>query len=70
MYQDERLPIQQDGITAARDMPTDATGRNPEKTFPVRVNLFRMSWTNSIHQYEYDLPDPQTSAADERDGPT
>ena len=66
MYQDKWFPIQQDGITAAREMPKDANGRNPEKTFPVRVNLFRMSWTNSIHQYEYDLPDPQTSAADER----
>ena len=65
MYQDERLPIQQDGITAAQEMLKDTIGRNPEITFPVRANLLRMNWTNSI-QHEYDLPDPQTSADYER----
>ena len=34
----------------------------PRKTFTMRVSLFRMNWTNSIHQYGYDLPDPQASA--------
>ena len=66
MYQDRWFPGQQDGIKTAREMPRDATGKNPEKTFKVRVNLFRMNWTKSIHQYGYDLPDPQTSADSER----
>ena len=43
--------VQQHGITAAEEMPRDATHSNDEKTFPVRVNIFRMNWTTSIHQY-------------------
>ncbi|CAE7249574.1 Piwil1 [Symbiodinium sp. CCMP2456] len=64
MYQHEMFPIQQDGIAAAHELLKD-TGRNPEKTFPVGINLFRMKWTNSI-QYDYELPAPQTSADYER----
>ncbi|CAE7812892.1 PIWIL1 [Symbiodinium sp. CCMP2456] len=53
MSQDKLIPTRGDGITAAKEMPGDVAA----KTFKVRVNLFRMNWTASIHQYGYELPE-------------
>ena len=55
MSQDKLIPTQGDGITAAE-------GDVPAKTFKVRLNLFRMNWTASIHQYGYELPDSWTDS--------
>ena len=53
MSQEKLILTQGDGITAATKTQGDVAG----KTFKVRVNLFRMNWTASIHQYGFALPE-------------
>ena len=65
MYQERWLPLPCDGINTAETVPSDPT-LDREKTFKVGVNMFRLNFKESIHQYRYDIPDPKTSPEDER----
>ena len=67
MYRDRWLKLECDGIKTAEKVPRDPVDKEKtENTFKVTVNLFRINWKASIHQYHYDLPDTNTTLERER----